>query len=158
MKLGNRRPTLNTVTVVIPRSDDEPLVFICQAVIDETEFETLCPFPQPPTVVHADGTKTKDYDDEKYIKTRDSFANQKLHWTILQSLKATPDLQWETVDYGNPATWGNYTKELKDFNLTDPEIRLIIQGVLEVNTLDEMKLEEARAAFLAGRRAQAKAS
>lgn len=158
MKLGNRRPTLNTVTVVIPRSDEEPLVFVCQAVVDETEFETICPFPQPPSIRHADGTLGKDFSDEKYIKNRDSFASQKLNWTILQSLKATEGLEWETVDYGNPTTWGNYAKELKDFKLTDAEIRLIVQGVLEVNTLDENKLEEAREAFLAGRRAQAKAS
>jgi hypothetical protein len=156
MKFGKHRPELNVETVIIPRSSGNDLVFRCQAVINEQDFIKNFPPPEAPTIKYPNGETRKDISDEAYIRLRDAYAESKFNWMVLESLKATPDLEWETVDSSNPTTWGNYKKELQEFNITEREVMLIITGVLSVNSLDETKLEEARNRFLAGQGQEAK--
>lgn len=150
MKLKGIKPTsANTKIVVIPRGDGNDLVFKVQAVLDMEPFDKLCPAPIPPTIVRKDQSTALDVEDPKYKEKLTTWAKYKNAWMVIESLKATEDLEWETVDRSDPDTWDNYLDELKDFKLAVTEINIIMQAIAEVNGLDEDKIEEARKRFLA---------
>jgi hypothetical protein len=134
--------------VVFPRTEED-LVFKLQAVLEYDDFEKMCVEPEPPTLLHRDGTKIKDINDSKYKAKLEEYGQARTHWTFLKSISATPDLEWETVDMSNPTTWGNYRKELTSAGLSIAEITLLFRAMLNANSLDEDKLEEARKRFLA---------
>jgi len=139
----------NEALVVIPRAKGD-LVFKMQAVLDMTEFDTLCPEPTPPTIVRVGESKgSPDLKDKKYLAEFKIYSARRFEFLILKSLQATTDLEWETIDMLDPQTWSNYQSELKASGFTDVEIGRLINGVLEANSLDDSKIEEARKRFLA---------
>jgi len=69
---------------------------------------------------------------------------------FLKAISATPGLEWETIKMDNPETWTNYEAELIAAGLTDPERLRIMQAYIEVQGLDDKKIEEATNSFLAG--------
>lgn len=154
MKLAGRKISgANIETIVIPRGDGEPLVFRAQAVLDHADFDALCPAPKAPSVLEKGGTKRRNTEDPRYIEAMNDWSAKRGHWTVLTSLRnGTPDLEWETVTYSDPNTWGNYESELRDAGLNEIEVGLIVRGVLRANSLDEAKLDEARANFLRSQR------
>ena len=133
--------------IVLPRGDQN-IIFKAQAVINYEEFEKLCPEPQPPTRNYPGGRQEIANDDPNFLKNRDDWANKRSSWLIIESLKVTPGLEWETVDYSKPETWENYRKELEG-TFTTGEINAIIGGVFKANSLDEDRFEQARKQFLA---------
>ena len=137
------------VYCVLPK-DDNPAVFKCGPVLDYDEYEALCPLPKPPTQIRKGGVKVPDLQDETYLQQVSDRSNQRINYIVLKSLSYTEDLEWETVDMGNPKTWGNYLKELKDCYFTKTEVQRIQNSCFEANSLSESKVEEARANFLAG--------
>jgi len=147
MKLkGKKVEGTNVEVVVIPRSD-ENIVFFCEAVKNYEDFDELCPKPEPPERLYPGGVRKKNIEDPEFKKAIDEWNNQRTAWTIITSLAATADLEWETVRLDTPSTWGNYEKELKE-SFTDIEMYRIIQGVLRANCLDEEMLKEAKKNFL----------
>ena len=139
----------NEAIVVIPRAKGD-LVFKMQAVLNTTEFETLCPEPTPPTITRVGESKgSPDFRDKKYLAEFKVFSTRRFEYLILKSLEGTSELEWETVDMLDPTTWGNYQSELKAAGFTEIEIGRIVGGVLEANSLDDAKIEEARKRFLA---------
>lgn len=154
MRLKNYKPTNpNIETVVIPRGNNPPHVFLAQAVLDMEPFDKLCPAPVPPTIKYKDGTTAKDVEDEKFLTKLTEYIKRRDHWVAITSLRATPDLEWEKVDYSNPATWGCYIEELKEFMLSPNEINMILEAIRDANGLNEDKIEAARKSFLAGQAA-----
>lgn len=153
MKIAGYKPeTPNISTVVIPREPPlQDIVFKVQAVLDQGPFDKLCPAPEAPTIVHKDGTKAKNTEDPVFREKLNNYVIKKSAWLFIQSLRATPDLEWEKVDYSNPETWHYYLEELRDFKLTDSEISVIYEAIHDVNGLNEVKMEAARKSFLAGR-------
>jgi hypothetical protein len=148
---GKKYDTPNRELIVIPRGDNEPIVFTAEAVLDYEEFDATCPLPLPPIIQKPGGEKIQDIHDEQYRAKVEKHGKRRLAWTILKSLQATEDLEWETVDMKNPETWENYHQELKDSKFSVAEINSVIYGVLAANNLDEDKVEAARKSFLAGR-------
>ncbi len=149
MKMNGRKLSgPSTEVVVIPKRDGE-LVFKAQAVLSYEDFYKLCPKPIPPTIVRPGGIKSQNTEDKDYLKAIEAWAANQTSWMILQSLKATPELEWETVDPVQPNTWDNYQKELKAAGLSDPEINRIVMCVIDANGLNNKKIDEATAAFLA---------
>ncbi len=69
---------------------------------------------------------------------------------ILESLKATPNLEWESVNPSDPKTWGGYENELVDAGFSIPEISRVIDCVFDANGLNQKKIDEATKRFLAG--------
>jgi len=134
--------------VVIPRRAGN-LVFRAQAINDYEPFEKLCPQPTPPKIVYA-GTseEVENLEDPGYIKRFHEWAEMKSHWMILQSLKATEGLEWETVDMGDHKTWKNYQKEMSDAGLSPAEQSRIVMCVSQANGLDQSKIDEATESFL----------
>ena len=60
------------------------------------------------------------------------------------------EIEWDTVDPSNPATWTNWEKELLDSNLSQVEVNRVLGLCLEANALDDSKLQKAREVFLRG--------
>lgn len=142
----------NEAILVLPYKG-QTLVFKARAVLDYTKFDALCPVPKP-KMVQKPGQKAKPADkDASYIAALEQWGEKRTSWTIIQSLKATPDLQWETVDEEKPETWNNYLQELKAAYFTPTDINRIVGLVFEANSVDENKLVEARERFLAGQEA-----
>jgi len=140
--------------VVIPRNGED-IVFKCQCVTDFSQFDAICPAPEPPKVqFRGQANAIPNYDDPEYQKQLDEYSRNRINWMVLQSLKATEELEWETVDYNNPATWENYSKELEEAGFSNVHVGRIIDTVSHVNGLNERMMDEAKQRFLAGQQAQ----
>lgn len=141
----------NIETIVIPRGDDpeNALVFKAQSVLDFEEFDAICPRPEPPIKLLRGGKQQPDREAPTFKEAQQIWASRRFAWTILKSLEATPELEWETVDCNKPETWGNYEQELRDAGFNLAELNMIIDGVMTANSMNTEKLDKAREAFLA---------
>jgi hypothetical protein len=134
-------------TLVFPR-DSGNLVFKFKAVMNDEEFLKLCPMPEPPVKMYPGGSKVPDVKDPEYLKLMDEWGIQKVYWQFLNSISATKNLKWETVDLKKPETWGNYMKEL-EAAFPEPEQFLLMEAFTEVQGLDQQKIDQATKDFLA---------
>ena len=139
----------STEVVVIPRSDGD-LVFRAKAVLDYSDFDKLCPTPEPPPIVRRGGEKGFDTEDKVYQDAMDVWAEAKTNWMILKSLQETEELVWDTVDMSDPATYKNYETELQDAGFSPAEILRIVSIVITACGLNQEKIDEATERFLAG--------
>ncbi|MDE1971187.1 MAG: hypothetical protein KGI50_06475 [Patescibacteria group bacterium] len=145
----------NIAIAAIPRSDGD-LVFIAKPVLNFARFNTLCPQPEAPVIRYSDGRREPDYKDKAYVQAIADYAEKRTGWLMLESLKDTPGLEWDTVDLEDPNTWKNHVKELEDSGFTPREINEIHGAVMRANNLDDSQLEAARNRFLASQEAQDK--
>jgi len=136
--IGAPKPRL----CVIER-DDEQFVFTLQAVLDYTDFDAVCPKPEPPKVLRPGGDVTENITSPVYLKTLEEYGTQKTYWLIIKSLEATEGLEWEKVNLSDPDTWELYKDELTDCGLTEGEIVYLINQIYNVNSLDEERMKEA---------------
>jgi hypothetical protein len=150
---GKKVKGKNVEIIPIPRPDED-LIFIAEAVPGWEAFEKLCPEPEPPQILRPGGIKENDVNDPTFKKRAVEHAELRTHWLVLMSLQATPDLEWETVDMNDPATWNNYEKELKEAEFTPLELGRIVRGVMRANALDDDMIEAARQGFLRTREGQ----
>lgn len=139
----------NRKTVVIPREDQEPIVFIAEAISDFDELNQYMVYPEPPIVVGKGGEKLKNHKDPGFEQQVLNYNIKRMAWIVLKSLEPS-NIEWQTVDMQDPKTWTNYSKELREAGFSIIEINLICDAVLEANALDEDKLEAARQVFLRG--------
>lgn len=135
-------------TVVIPHQGGD-LVFKAKAILDYTPFETICPLPEAPMVMRRGGEQYRNLDDPKYKEKIAEWSRRRTNWMIIESLKATDGLEWETIT-SDPATWSNYVDELVKANLSLVEINCIVDCVIDANGLNQKKIDEATERFLAG--------
>lgn len=165
MKLnGEPLPQPKSKLVVFPRGTkmvDDPenpgqkkeekifLAFECGVVTDFSEFERVCPLPKPPKVTRPNKAPEIDPKNPDYLKAMNDHGLRNEHWIVIQSLLATKGLEFEKVDLEKPETWHLWIIELKEAGLSLGEILNLKSAVIEVNGLDDNKLDEARQAFLA---------
>lgn len=149
MKFNGRKLAPRTSTVVLPRPDGD-LVIKAAAVLNYDDFDKLCPQPEPPSTMRPGGAITQNPEDPKYREAVNQWSARRIHWMVLTSLQATPDIEWETVDMADPATWENYEKEMAESGLSPVEINAIVECVTEACGLNQSKIDEATKAFLAG--------
>jgi hypothetical protein len=149
MLVNGEKLTPTRKIIPIPREGREDVVFIALPIKDKTERDMLLKKPVPPTIKYKDGTAGIDLTDKAYLKQSDEYLERCIDWMYLKSLESSPGIQWETVKMGDPTTWGNFRKELQDSHFNDQEILSILNGVIEVNGLDEEKVKLARESFLA---------
>lgn len=149
---GKRIEGPNVETIVIPRTDGrQDIVFKAQAVLDYKEFDQLCPRPTPPTKTLRGGERQADLEDPTYKELISQYGLKRMAWMCIKSLEATPTIEWETVDLGNPNTWLKFEDELTESGFSDPEIFRIRSGVFAANCLNESVVELARQSFFTGR-------
>jgi hypothetical protein len=137
----------NEEIVAIPRPDGD-VIFKAQAIMSYERFNQLVPEPKPPKIRKKGGVMLDDFDDANYKLSIQQYGQKKYYFIVVESLKATPGLEWETIDPMNPDTWKNIEKELEESGFNNREIRLIIDGVLRANTIDQTKVDEALQRFL----------
>lgn len=158
MKLkGKKIQGANYEWIVIPRPDGD-LVFKAQAVLDMKGFNDRVQEPKPPKVMLPGGEKKEDTDDQRYKEAVKQYADMRYAYMIIKSLEATPEFEWETVNIDDAGTWLNWSKEFQDAGFTVSEINIIQFGVAAANSLNQDKLDEARARFLASQAAVLSAS
>jgi hypothetical protein len=149
MKIGGKTISEPDVVIIpIVRSTGD-VIFQCKAVLSYDDFNKLCPVPHPPTRTYVDGRKMEDTEDAGYKAKVNDWADKHTHYMVLQSLSATPDLVWDTVDMSRPETWGNYLAEFTASGLVETETKRIIQGVIQANSMSNDMIDEARKRFLA---------
>jgi len=144
----------NEELVFIPRGNDqEDFVFKCRAVLGYEEFDNMIKPPIVPTIMHAgEQIPVPMLDNPEYIEKLREYNKLRMSWLILKSLEATEDLKLETVDMSKPETWNTWDDELHDAGFSDVEIGRVITGCMVANSLDQKKIDEARAHFLAMQR------
>jgi hypothetical protein len=158
MKLhGVRIEGPNVEEIVIPRGETQ-IVLRARAVLDDQEFDDLCPRPKPKVMIKKGGQKIEQTDEPSYKAAIDKWGQQRVAWLVLKSLEATEGLEWEQVECDDPKTWTLYQDELKASGFSDAEVARIIAGVMAANGLSESKVEEARQRFLRSREEQSEAS
>ncbi len=159
-------PSMDFVVLPRPRSEEpdpenpdrmrevnNDVVFHCKAVLDFEEFDAVVPEPKPPSSIRPGETAaTPNFSHPDFLKKQFEYGLKKQAWLTIQSLMATPNLEWEQVKLDEPETWKLWMKELQQEGFTLGEILKIQQTVHRVNGLDEDKFEEARKSFLASRR------
>jgi len=144
-EISGRKPEV----VVIPRGDEEPLVFKVGVVSNFEEFDAICNEPKAPVKTNIKtGLTVNDLTDPTYVKQMNEYNEVRSHWMILKSLSYTDGLEWDTVDMKKPETYENYISEFETSGLTVMEVNHITNAIMSVNALDESKFDEARKLFL----------
>lgn len=144
---GHRIEGPNRDYVVIPRGTGD-IVFTLEAVLDMEPFEKMCPVPKPPLRKMKGGVDVPNLEDVGYKQQITKYAQTRLSWIVLTSLRATEGLEWESVDLGDQTTWVNFREEMRTASFTEIEIDRVVAGAIEVNGLSEAKIDAARERFL----------
>lgn len=132
--------------LVLPRG--EQVLIIRAQAINLDEFDALCPEPKPPGKLTKDGW-IPDLDNESYRQVLATHNEKRIAYLVVKSLEPS-EIEWEKVQIDNPRTWMEYINDFKNAGLTTIEINRIVQCVMQANSLDEAKLEQARKVFLLG--------
>lgn len=135
-------------TIIIPRGEGEDLIFTCGPVLSYDEFDKICPEPLPPLVTKTGGEKYHDFNDPKHKERLKERSIKRGAWSILQALKHTEGLVFETVDINNPDTYPNLYSEL-DQCLTIGEQSLLFESLSELNSPSKETQKQAFDRFVA---------
>ena len=149
MKLGGKKiEGPSEEIIVIPRSTGD-LVFVARAVLDFEEFDKMFPLPRPQTRIKPGGESEVALNDPLFQQKLTDWSEMKTNWLFMQSLAATPDLEWETVNINDPKSWENCRTELHSAGLTEADVARIFTGIQAANGMDQDKIDEATKRFLA---------
>lgn len=138
-------------TLFVPRAEgDIQLHFV--AVTDDSEFDKMYPEPDPPLSRKKNDGGTfetvKNWADVKYLLKIKEWEEAKDAWYFLKSIEPS-QIEWETVDMAKPETFKNYKEDLKNAGFSIQERRIINGKFIEVNTITERMMTDARKRFLA---------
>jgi hypothetical protein len=157
MKIAGVDPKslMNEIILVLPRGETQ-IVFRARGLKDMDEFIALCPQPKAPGKLTKDGF-VPHTNDPTYQQVMVQWGKKRLGYLAVKSLEPS-EIEWETVKVSDPSTWENWERELLDSGLSRFEVNRVFTLVMEANTLDDDKLEKARAVFLAGQEVASKRS
>lgn len=148
MKINGKKPDANVEVCVLPRGDQDSIVFKARAVLDYAVFEKMCPEPEPSVNIYPGGRRVSNFEDPKYLEALRLYNRKSNAWMLIQSLKATDGLEWELVKLEDPETWDLWDKDLAQSGFTPREITRIFETVFAANGLSEKRISDARASFL----------
>ncbi len=152
MKIGGKKISGKVVkTVYIPKGDngDEGFELELHSIPSLKPFDNLCPEPIPPTMSAPGKVPEVLINDPDYLKAVTEHNSLRIGWMVIECLKGTKDLEWETVVPDDPKTWDNWQDELSESGMTQGDINRIILGVMAANNLDEDQITAAHQRFLA---------
>lgn len=136
----------------VEQTISQDIVFEAQAVLDFDEFLAIYPEPEPPMTQKPGGEAFKNFKHPDYLTNMNKWQAARMHWMILKALEVTEGLEWDTVEIGDPTTWGNWAKDLKNSGFNIVEIAKIQDFAITISTVNETRMNEARERFLADRR------
>jgi hypothetical protein len=137
----------NEDVLVLPRGN-KTIVIRAKAFPDLDHFNEVCPAPKPPGMLTKDGF-VPNLKDDTYKQRLEKHNLQRVGYMVIKSIEPSK-IEWERVDLDNPKTWPEWEEELTESGFTNVECNLILGLVMDVNSLNEAKLNEARASFLRG--------
>jgi hypothetical protein len=137
----------NEEVLVLPRLNGD-IIIRAKAVLDMDPFYAMCPEPKAKAML-VKGGWTKDTKSQSYKDSVKQHSMMRFAYIALNSLY---EFEWDTVDLDRPDTWLNYEADLKNAGLTQIECNRITLCVMQANSLDEDKLQQARDSFLHGMR------
>lgn len=146
---GHSKLSLPTERVLFKR-EEGVVEFLLTAVENYDEFNAIVERPKIPIKTDADGTTEQLVDHPLYRQRINEYSEAQGNWSFYQAFRNSPDLEFETVDPGDPRTWGNAEKELKAF-LLPVEMMRIQTAWLGLNNLNEQRIQECRDDFLSGK-------
>ncbi len=156
MKIGGKELKGKCIeTLVLPREDGD-IIIKAEALNDFDEFDAVYPLPLAPKVLTRNGPED-DLKDVSYREQMNLYNIHRLAFIIIKSLEVN-DMEWDTVDIDDRKTWLNYIDDFSAAGLSAIEIGRVVQTALQANSLDEDKVDEARASFLRGQRELAESS
>lgn len=147
MKINGVTVSRNEQVLVLPRIDED-IVIKAAALLSYDELNELLTRPSVPNKRTKNGLEPHT-DHPDYKEMLATYASRRWAYICIKSLEPS-DIEWDRVDIGKPETWTEWTKELQEAGLSDTEVGRISTLVLEVNSLNEQKLDEARKLFLRG--------
>jgi len=149
MKINGK--VLDTPAVeIIPLLRGEDTIFLqAKCVTDYSKFEAICPSPEAPFIQRPGQKPVPNFEDPIFVKKLDEHSELRSSYMIIESLSATPELEWETVDMTKPETWKNYLDELRKC-FSEIQCTQIISGVMSANGLNSERIDKARKDFLVG--------
>lgn len=151
MKIGGRVVDGPKKTMLVLPRDDGDIVFNFIAVVDDSEFDKIFPEPEPPSSFNVKLQQTiKRYDDPAYKAKNLARMKAKNAWVFLKSI-APSNIEWDTVNLEDPATWENWQTDLKAAGFSINEVNTIFDNFAKTNMVTESMLDEARNRFLASR-------
>lgn len=145
---GKKLEGRNTDVLVLMRGQ-ETIVFKAEAIDSYNEFDKLCIMPEPPKRLRPGGIQEPNPSDPVYLEAVNKYSENKVNYTIVKSLLASTDIEWDNVHLDKIETWGNWRKELEESDFSDIELMRILQLCTRVNCLDEDLLDKAKEDFLA---------
>lgn len=150
MRIGGIDPkSLSTeIVLVLPRGEEQNLVFRAIGLPTMDAFNARCPAPKPPGKMTKDGYVPQE-NDPTYVQVLNEWAKKRLGYMVLHSL-APSNIEWDTVSMDDPRSWPNWEKDLKNADLNEVEVGRVLGLVMEANALDEKRLQKAREVFLHG--------
>lgn len=151
---GKTLDAKRTEEVYIPRGEngEDGFVFTVQSVASFDRFDELVKEPAAPMIHRPGKAPEANVKDKGYQSALEDYNKKRMGYLVIESLKATEDLEWETIKEDEPDTWGNYLEELGSSGLLPMEVGTLVRAILNVNSLDEEAIEAARERFLALRR------
>lgn len=133
--------------LVLPRGNDQMIVFKATGVDNMDEFNKLCPEPQAPGKFTKNGWEL-DVQNKSYQESVAEWSKRRFAYMVIRSLEAS-QIEWESVRLDTPGTWAYWEKDLREgAALSQVECNRVMGLVLEANCLDEAKLKRARDFFL----------
>lgn len=155
MKIGGVEVNAPAQEVVVLTRASGNIPITCQAVLDMTPFNVLCPEPKAPAMLVKGGFQ-KNTNDPGYIAKARQHGDLRFAYIAIKSLEPS-EIEWKNVSLDDPSTWLDWEKELRDdAKLSSVEINRIVLCIMQANSLDERKLKEAREVFLRGLAVEAK--
>ena len=154
MKIAGTDPKLlpPEQVLVLPRLGGA-ITFLARGIPDMDEFLKLCPEPMPASILTPDGAKA-DTTAPNYLSDLKGHNQKRWAYMVVKSLEPS-NIEWDTVVLDQPATWANWSTDMKNSGLTQSECNRVFNLMLEANSLDEDKLQKAREVFLLGRQKDA---
>ena len=95
------------ILLVLPRGESQ-IVFRAKGLKDMSEFTAICPLPKPPGKLTKDGFIPNN-NDPTYQQVLTQWSTKRLGFMVIKTLEPT-EIEWDTVDIANPATWGELGK------------------------------------------------
>jgi hypothetical protein len=145
--------------IVFPR-ENGPVAVKASAILDRDDFDRVCPVPKPPKKRIKGGLMVDDPENPKYLVAMNQHSEKFLNWLIITSLcfmdpktKEDIPIEWEKVDKTDPFSWRKWDDEFKESGFGDMERKRIYSMVMQVNSLSDARLDEARNSFLQSREA-----
>jgi hypothetical protein len=150
LKIGGVEVTgPNEGLLILPRPMGRDIKILVRAVPNLDEFRALVPYPKAPASLQRGKGKVENTNDPTYRQQVEQYNLKRMAYLAVIGLEPS-EIEWKKVEIEKPNTWIEWEDELLAGGVTEIEVNLILNLVLEVNQLNDAKLTAARESFVLG--------